>query len=152
MSAGNAVVLKAMEPGDLGKMEATASNQSCSLNSCLRPTAVVLAGQNLCLEHFFEWCYQRLEELDCKVHRKQLELTHDENLRGLVEECSNRALAVSLQHEPLTNQDRSRLLDILLWCGDLQYVLRSPQAELCDSAGYLSKRYYSAVLPRAGRR
>jgi len=34
---------------------------------------------------------------------------------------------VCLQHKHLSNLDRSRLLDILLWAGELQLVLRVPR-------------------------
>jgi hypothetical protein len=151
MPSLNAAAVKAVQPGDLGKMESTASKQTCSLDSCAKTSAVVLAEHTLCLEHYFEWCYQRLEALEVQIHRKPMGVAEDSTLRGLVEECSNRTLAVSLQHEPLTNQDRSRLLDILLWTGDLLYLLRSPQAKLPDSVNFLSSRTRSVLSPRTGR-
>jgi hypothetical protein len=135
-------------PGDLGKMETSAAEQNCSLESCAKNAAVVLAERRLCLEHYFEWCYQQLEDLESQVRRKSMEVTKDTALRTQIEECSNRTLTVSLQHEPLTNQDRSRLLDILLWTGDLLYLMRAPRNELPDSVTYRSHRTRTALAWR----
>jgi hypothetical protein len=48
-------------------------------------------------------------------------------MRAFIEECSHKALEVSLQCENLTNLERGRLLDILLWAGELFLVLRAPR-------------------------
>ena len=126
--------------------------QSCSSNSCVQPSAVLVAGRTLCLEHYFEWCYQQLEELEYRIKQRSVGSSEELALRALAEECSNRTLAVSLQYSPLTNQDRSRLLDILLWSGDLLYLLRSPRASLPESANYISKRGTRSLLVERGQR
>jgi len=46
--------------------------------------------------------------------------------RTLLQECANQTLLVCLRHEPLNNLDKSRLLEILLQCGDLQVLLHRP--------------------------
>jgi hypothetical protein len=130
-------------------MEPTASKKGCSLQSCAKGAAVVLRERSLCLEHYFEWCYRRLEELESQVRRKAIDVGKDAELRAHIEDCSNRTLAVSLQHEPLTNQDRSRLLDILLWSGDLLYLMRAPHATLPDSVSYRSNRTRTALVWRS---
>ena len=48
-------------------------------------------------------------------------------MREFVEECSRKALDVSLHSESLTNLQRGRLLDILLWAGELFLLLRAPR-------------------------
>lgn len=139
---------KGVGPGDLGKMETSVGKQNCSLERCAQNAAVVLAERRLCLEHYFEWCYRQLEDLESQVRRKSMEAIKDAALRTQIEECSNRTLTVSLQHEPLTNQDRSRLLDILLWTGDLLYLMRAPRNELPDSVTYRSHRTRTALAWR----
>ena len=124
--------------GEPGEMDTSAGKQSCSLKSCAKTVAVVLQERKLCLEHYFEWCYQQLEEMENQVRRRSIDFAQDTTLRAQIEECSNRTLAVSLQHQPLTNLDRSRLLDILLWSGDLLYLMRSPIG--ASSESYRSNR------------
>jgi hypothetical protein len=48
-------------------------------------------------------------------------------MRAFIEECSRKALDISLQSENLTNLERGRLLDILLWAGELFLLLRAPR-------------------------
>jgi hypothetical protein len=54
-------------------------------------------------------------------------------MRAFIEECSRKALDVSLQSENLTNLQRGRLLDILLWAGELFLLLRAPRLALAES-------------------
>jgi hypothetical protein len=54
-------------------------------------------------------------------------------MREFVEECSRKALDVSLHSESLTNLQRGRLLDILLWAGELFLLLRAPRLALTGS-------------------
>ena len=135
-------------PGELGKMDTSAGKQNCCLESCAKTVAVVLPGRKFCLEHYFEWCYRQLEEIESQVRRRSIDVGKDAGLRAQIEECSNRTLAVSLQHEPLTNLDRSRLLDILLWSGDLLYLIRSPLSDPSESLSYRSNRHTSANVWR----
>ncbi len=89
---------------------------------------VVLAGEPLCLEHFFQGCYGRLERFDPVVHSKSREAAVNDGMPKVLEEVVNQVLIVCLQHQKLSNLDRSRLLDILLWAGELQFVLRVPRS------------------------
>ena len=54
-------------------------------------------------------------------------------LRSFVEECSRRALEVAMHSEDLDNLQRGRLLDILLWAGELFVLLRIPRSSFADS-------------------
>jgi hypothetical protein len=128
--------------GELGKMKSTtAGKPTCTSAACSSESAVAFAEHKLCLEHYFVWCYRQLDELERRSRAVQINTAENTQLRAQIEECSNRSLAVSLQHEPLTNHDRSRLLDILLWTGDLLFLLRSPNATLPDSATFISRRF-----------
>ena len=98
--------------------------RSCQFGNCAGHVIVILAEGPCCLEHFLQRCYERLDRLEPLVRGHLLETTGRQAAGTLLEECSNRALLVSLRETSLTNHDRSRLLDILLWTGDLQHVLR----------------------------
>jgi hypothetical protein len=96
--------------------------EQCTLEHCQGAASISFTGKAFCLEHFIVQCYESLKELDPRIRRKRDETTELSRLRESVEECSNRALLVSLRCETLTNVDRSRLLDILLWSSDLLFL------------------------------
>jgi len=48
-------------------------------------------------------------------------------MRAFIEECSQTALEVSLHYKNLSNLERARLLDILLWASELFLILRAPR-------------------------
>jgi hypothetical protein len=56
-------------------------------------------------------------------------------MRAFIEECSRKALDISLQSKNLSNLQRGRLLDILLWAGELFLLLRAPRVSLAESIG-----------------
>jgi hypothetical protein len=99
----------------------------CTTITCAENGVVILAGVNLCLEHFFQQCYERLEGLDPVVRGKTREAAINDGAPKDLEEVVKQVLLVCLQHKHLSNLDRSRLLDILLWAGELQLVLRVPR-------------------------
>lgn len=102
------------------------SKESCKTDSCANSAVITLAGQELCLDHFFASCYERLDRVEPMVRGRSVDATVVRAIRAVLEECSNRALLISLRHEHLNNLDRSRLLEILLLCGDLQLLLSRP--------------------------
>src|SRR5580658_8539929 len=55
------------------------------------------------------------------------------SLRAFIEECSRRALEVALHCDDISNLQRGRLLDILLWAGELFLLLRAPSRGFADS-------------------
>jgi hypothetical protein len=92
-----------------------------------------LAQQDFCLNHFIDLCYENLQRIDPraqKAGRLPLDLPA---LRAFVEECSGRALDAALRCEDIDNLQRGRLLDILLWAGELFLLLRAPTRGLVDS-------------------
>jgi len=99
----------------------------CTTVTCAENGVVTLAGVTLCLEHFFQQCYARLEGLDPVVRGKTREDAINDGAPKILEEVVKQVLIVCLQHKYLSNLDRSRLLDILLWAGELQLVLRVPR-------------------------
>src|SRR5262249_50054845 len=82
-----------------------------------------LGPEDFCLDHFCSRCYELLEHADSGTLSAQ-------GAAGLaravctLEECARRALEISLGELALNNLDRARLLDIVLWSGDLTTLLR----------------------------
>jgi hypothetical protein len=110
-------------PSDVGK--------SCAVEECRELSAAALDNQPLCLEHFFSRCYQALECYDGRRdHARNVHETERAQLRHFLKECSAQALNVSLRNENLNNLQRSRLLDVLLWAGELSECVSAPQMSL----------------------
>jgi len=91
----------------------------CSAHSCADSAVTVFAERELCLNHFLSRCYEDLERLDRRGRNPGQNNGEITSLKNFVEECSRRALEVSLSCEHLDNLQRGRLLDILLWAGEL---------------------------------
>ena len=98
----------------------------CAVDFCEAAAVASLAQQDFCLNHFIELCYENLQRIDPraqKMGRVNLDLA---SLRSFIEECSHRALEVALHCDDISNLQRGRLLDILLWAGELFLLLRAP--------------------------
>jgi hypothetical protein len=107
--------------------------RNCCDDACGCAAITSLDQENYCLNHFLRRCYERLDEVDPR-NRKFREAPLDlAAMRAFIEECSRRALDVSLQSEELDNLQRGRLLDILLWAGELFLLLRAPRVTLPES-------------------
>lgn len=121
-----------VEARGLGQMD---TNLPCGngCDACGCAAIASLDQKNYCLNHFLQRSYERLEEVDPR-NRKFREGPADlAAMRAFIEECSRRALDVSLQHEDLSNLERGRLLDILLWAGELFLLLRAPRITVPES-------------------
>ena len=114
-------------------MGAMSRPRNCSAITCRSAAVVSLDQQDFCLNHFLARCYQRLEELDPRNRRVLTSPVNLVSMRAFIEECSRKALDISLRSENLTNLQRGRLLDILLWAGELFILLRSPRVLFPDS-------------------
>lgn len=114
---------------NLGAMDTMPRERSCTLDSCKGAAVAILDEQNLCLNHFFTYCYEHLEQFDPRSRRSSDEAVDAPGKRRFVEECSRAALDLSFRCETLTNLQRARLLDIMLWAGELFLLLRAPGSE-----------------------
>src|SRR5580704_13551606 len=119
--------------------------RNCSVASCSGAPVTQLDHQDFCLNHFLLRCYDKLEGLDPRGRRFCSETLDAPAMRAFIEECSRKALDVSLHSDDLTNLQRGRLLDILLWAGELFLLLRAPCLSLADSMSSTD----SPVLSRA---
>ncbi len=121
-------------------MDEIAVKTDCQAGGCANSAVVALSGREFCLHHFVENCYERLDMLEPKLRRLALETGEVRAAKDFLEECSNRTLAVCLRTEQLSNLERSRLLDILLSCGDLQLMLRGAHSGNSGFAAHGSPR------------
>ncbi len=131
----------------LGGMDTMLGKRDCSAGSCGSAAITTLDHQALCLNHFLLRCYERLEGLDPRGRKFSAEPLDLVSMRAFVEKCSRKALDVSLQSESLSNLQRGRLLDILLWAGELFLLLRSPGLVLAQSIASSEGQHAPRVSP-----
>jgi hypothetical protein len=117
----------------LGGVDTLHGKRNCTVRSCGSAAITLLDRQALCLNHFLLRCYEGLESVDPRGRKFAAEPVDLASMRAFIEECSRRALDVSLQSQDLTNLQRGRLLDILLWAGELFLLLRIPRLTLAQS-------------------
>ena len=114
------VILKNRGARDLEvNVNGTNGARKCSVNSCPDSAVTRFAHRELCLQHFLSQSYEDLDRLDATARSSHLNHTGAATLKNFVDECSRCALEVSLQCKHLDNLARARLLDILLWSGEL---------------------------------
>ena len=94
------------------------------MDNCEGAAVACLAEQALCLNHFVARCYDGLERIDTRGLNRPVQDAEEAQARNFVDECSNQALNVCLTSEKLSNLERGRLLDILLWAGELYAMVR----------------------------
>src|SRR2546430_16140849 len=79
------------------------------------PRSTLFPYTTLFRSHFFLRCYARLEAVDPRGQKSREDRVDLASMRAFIEECSQKALEVSLHYKNLSNLERARLLDILLW-------------------------------------
>jgi len=117
----------------LGGTDTMLANRNCRMGSCGGAAVATLDHQALCLNHFLSRCYEKLEKLEPRGRKFSAEPVDIASMRAFIEECSRKALDISLHSQSLTNLQRGRLLDILLWAGELFLLLRAPRLTLAQS-------------------
>ncbi len=120
------------ESRSVGSADTKLAERNCSESACGSTAATSLDQQAFCLNHFLLRCYARLEALDPRGQKSREERVDLAAMRAFIEECSQKALEVSLHSENLTNLERARLLDILLWASELFLILRAPRVALSE--------------------
>jgi hypothetical protein len=94
------------------------------MDSCQDAAVASLARQNLCLDHFLSRCYDFLDALDAQRRLSRFDAVDLALTKSFVEDCSRQALDASLCCPNISNLQRGRLLDILLWAGEFFILLR----------------------------
>jgi hypothetical protein len=123
-----------------GGMDTKYRERNCAVDSCAGTVITALDHQDLCLNHFLLRCYERLESLDPRGRQFCAEPLDAAAMRAFIEECSRKALDVSLHSKTLSNLERGRLLDILLWAGELFLLLRAPRFTFSESTAPLESQ------------
>ena len=141
----NDVRCRSNRPLSVGNMDRIPGKPECTVNCCAKSAVIALESKDLCRDHFLARCYERLDQLDPIVRRRSLEGAGNLAVGAFLEECSSRALRICLRHEPLSNMDRSRLLNILLLSGDLQSLLHRPVVKNVDSVSGLSAVFFGKI-------
>ncbi len=101
-----------------------AETERCSVQGCRRSAAASLDLYPYCREHFLSTCYERLDQCKDRLAERPSHDTTPESVRKFLIECSRQAADLALGIEDLDNLERARLLDILLWTGELSSRLR----------------------------
>ncbi len=134
----------------LGGVDTMSGKRNCGVGSCSGAAIATLDRQALCLNHFLLRCYAQLERLDPRGGKSSAEPVDLAAMRAFIEDCSRKALDISLQSKNLSNLQRGRLLDILLWAGELFLLLRTPRPALAPSiASDTSPLAASAASPNS---
>lgn len=121
------------ESRGVGPVDGKLAERNCCENACHSAAAASLDHQDLCLNHFLLRCYAQLEAVDPRGQKSRERRVDLAAMRAFIEECSQKALEVCLHSGGnLTNLERARLLDILLWASELFLVLRAPRVTLGD--------------------
>jgi hypothetical protein len=117
ISAGKpfASLRAAQGKGDQGSMVLT---ETCSRMGCSKQMVTPLGEEELCFDHFCARSYELLESTANATESRCDAAARMEVLCRL-DECARRALEIALRQIELNNLERARLLDILLWSGDL---------------------------------
>src|SRR5258708_14820852 len=129
----------------LGGMDTMLANRNCRVGSCSGAAVATLDHQALCLDHFLSSCYEKLESLEPRGRKFSAEHVDIASMRAFIEECSRKALDISLHSQSLTNLQRGRLLDILLWAGELFLLLRAPRLTLAQSIASCDEQLASSA-------
>jgi hypothetical protein len=110
----------AQDKGDHGSMVLT---ETCSRMDCSKRMVTALGDEELCFDHFCARCYELLEHTDGTAESRR-DAAGCAEVRRRLDECARRALEIALRQIELSNLERARLLDILLWSGELSSELR----------------------------
>ena len=106
---------KNIEPGELRAMH---HHKPCRYAACVGPGVTALGDEDLCCDHFVLRSYEFLEQIDAERAKSRNDFLFTTRLKESVNECLHRALAVSLRSKSLSNLQKARLLDIMLWAGE----------------------------------
>jgi hypothetical protein len=120
--------------------------ECCNRRGCARPVVAAFCKEALCLDHFCSSSYEFLNGTD---ERGQLStasnLPTTEQIQT-ADECARRTLDICMSKMLLNNLERARLLDILLWCGDL--VSSSGAKKNSSTAPAERGRHQKSAWPR----
>jgi hypothetical protein len=119
--------------------------ECCNRRGCARPVITTFCKEALCLDHFCSSSYEFLNGTDeCGQLSTASNLPTTAQIQT-ADECALRTLDICMSKMLLNNLERARLLDILLWCGDL---VSSSGAEKNSSASISEGGRHQKSAPR----
>ena len=98
--------------------------EPCDFPGCKEPGAASLENRFLCREHFILTCYARLDACAQLLRERPFLETVSGRVRQSATECLSQASFLAGMAQTLTNLERARLLDIMLWATELCHRLR----------------------------
>jgi len=120
--------------------------ESCDRRGCSRPVTTTLCQEALCLDHFCSRSYEMLNAMDRRNRLNAASHAPTADQVKIADECSRRTLDICMSKTQLNNLERARLLDILLWCGDV--VNSSQPKKLAGGPALQHGRYEKPSLRR----
>ncbi len=100
----------------------------CSIEDCVGPAVALLSMKSFCREHFITTSYRKLEAYGELIKERRLSDVTPESVRRFIYECLLQADQIEQSARDLNNQDRDRLLQIILLTADVgRHVRRSPR-------------------------
>src|ERR1700751_5355459 len=110
--------------------------QPCGRSGCSESGVATFRAEILCSEHFVVACYEVLERLDRGMALSAKSATEAREAKRVADECARGVLDVSLNAARLSNLQKARLLDVLLWAGDIpgrNSAVRPGRGRACSS-------------------
>lgn len=93
--------------------------ESCHRGGCEEPVITSFCEEALCLDHFCSRSYEMLNTLDRRSQLNAALPSPTAEQIQIADECARKTLDICMSEMLLNNLERARLLDILLWCGDV---------------------------------
>lgn len=104
------------------------NTEHCGATGCEQEVISFIDGEVLCLTHFIDLCYTRLERYDELRKQNCLSVTEAESMRHFIHECSRQADEIEHTSKNLDNLQRAKLLHIILSASELgRFLRRSPR-------------------------
>src|ERR1700758_1590823 len=94
-------------------------HRPCGHSGCSEPGIAAFGAGTLCSEHFLVACYEVLGRLDPGTGLSARGATEAREAKRVADECVRGVLDVSLNAAELSNLQKARLLDVLLWAADI---------------------------------
>ena len=95
------------------------NHQPCGRSGCSESGVATFGAETLCSEHFVVACYEVLERLDSGMGLGARSATDAQEAKRVADECARGVLDASLNAAGLSNLQKARLLDVLLWASDI---------------------------------
>lgn len=104
-------------PAGLAAEKAKAA--ACEFNHCTSRAALTIESRKLCIDHVVSYCYFRLQECEQGEGFEFIGSGVARSTSEILEEYRSNMASVLIVRTDLSNLERARLLDILLWATEL---------------------------------